>query len=146
MPEIGDRNRASNGQLQVWWPCDTCLIPRWVRLIVSTGEPLNKMCRICSGRAVGRIGAPELPTYGALHLRLQRIMIQTICDMCGDTIGPFRNACVNPTRWGVASVGAPALMGEDEDDYRRMCIRCHEAHDQRIRQEALAAYFGIPIS
>jgi hypothetical protein len=90
----------------------------------------------------GRIRSTSPTAYTTLHMRLLQDMQWSCCDMCGDTVGPFINACVNPTRW-VTVVGRLMLVGDDALDYRRMCRPCSYAHDQRVRNEALAAFFGV---
>jgi hypothetical protein len=87
----------------------------------------------------------DTPTYSALHRRLGRVLNDDECWACGTTTGPFFNSCVNPTRWGYNQDGTLLLMGNDVTDYRRMCRSCGTAYDQRIRNEALAMFFGVPL-
>lgn len=93
---------------------------------------------------MSRLASDVAPGYSTLHMRLLQAMQQSVCDMCGTATGPFINACVNPTRW-VTWAGRLTLVGDDALDYRRMCRPCSYAHDQRVRNEALAAFFGVDL-
>jgi hypothetical protein len=85
----------------------------------------------------------DVPSYDALHMRLRKVM-QGACELCGGTTSRMANSLITPKRWGVCH-GLLLLMGNDETDYVRMCIKCSKAYDQRVRREALATHFGIPL-
>lgn len=85
--------------------------------------------------------------------RLDRYRNNPKCYWCETTEGKFVNACISPTSWAWSRPQKDnakdsrllQLIGESPDDYVVACIKCSHAYDQRVRNEALAAYFGIPL-
>src|ERR1019366_8690340 len=86
----------------------------------------------------------QIPSYDTLHKRIRAEMTMDECWACGTTTGPFFNSCINPTRWDWYREHW-ILMGNDASEYRRMCETCSKAYDTRIRNEALAEFFGVPL-
>lgn len=48
MPELGEIKRGERSRLYIWVACNMCGKERWVRYLVTKGEPIRLRCKPCA--------------------------------------------------------------------------------------------------